>query len=157
MKIETERALRMALYMEAIPDEQFDIRLWITRLDGVDVHSGKKVKGCGTVCCFVGHLPFVFPESFRHDLHETCVVSPNGKAVETPTGARFFGLTTYQFASVIYESWYPGSPSKSVVVGRFLDLIKKVHGIEDMEEALDLMRQKMKGQKKVAIRKTPVQ
>lgn len=149
MRTKTERALRMAIYMEDIPDEQFDIRLWITRLNGVDTTTKEKVEGCGTVCCFVGHLPFCFPEEFHHDVLGACVVQGH-RMVDYRAGAEFFGLTAEGFANVIYESKYPESqygPTRSVVVGRFLDLVGREHGIEDMEGALRMMRRRMEAER----------
>jgi len=164
MTPQLQRAIRMILYMESIPPEQFDIREWVTRLGGTSYRRSRKNPECGTVCCFIGHLPFCFPETFYHK--ENAVKHhrefPVDIALHTwERAARFFGLSDEDMKVVIFSTEYEqgGDVSKDVVVGRFLDRIKRAHGIEDMDAALRLMRERIKEERKedATVHKAPVQ
>jgi len=55
--MDTEKLLKMADFVETLPEENFDLSIW------------KQVNLCGTVCCAVGWAieKKLFPElSFRH-------------------------------------------------------------------------------------------
>jgi len=139
MKIEVQRAVRMILYMDGIPDEQFDILHWVARMNGKSNWGYEKNPECGTVCCFVGHLPLAFPKDFAYTLDEATVRrTGDERDIIISSAAEFFGMTDDQMIRLAFPEHYDEGPnvSKGVVLGRFIDTIKDRHGIDDMDELL---------------------
>lgn len=49
-----DRLLKLADFLETLPDEKFDFRKYVKKDDGL----------CGTVCCAIGWCPAVFPNEW---------------------------------------------------------------------------------------------
>lgn len=138
-----QNAIRMILYMGSIPDEQFDITHWVTRLHGRIIRASNRKCDCGTVCCFVGHLPLAFPDDFHYREHEGDI---DIQQCERPADlfipplrpiADFFGITYEDLTDTVFANGYEEreAVTKDVVVGRFMDKVQRAHGV-DLESLL---------------------
>ncbi len=149
-----QNAIRMILYMEALPPEQFDITNWVTRLHGRAISSSSRNHECGTVCCFVGHLPLAFPDHFHHHQNEESIVVKQCEGPLEPFTpplrpiADFFGISFADLINTVMASGYEEKHevTKDIVLGRFMDKIQKTHGVnlesllnETKEARADLM------------------
>lgn len=51
-----ERLLKVANFLDQLKESEFDFDSYVAEDDG---------KGCGTVCCAIGWLPKLFPDSWK--------------------------------------------------------------------------------------------
>lgn len=108
VKRRTDRLLKLAEYLEAVPPGSFDYERVVTdpgRLVGIDdkerdaaallIDSNvKQIRKCGYVGCAIGFLPFAFPRDFAlRESNAELVVSHRKTGVTDLNAAEaFFGL-----------------------------------------------------------------
>lgn len=96
MSIGDVRLLKLADFLQTLPPEKFSLFGYVQ----------ESIGGCGTVCCAIGWLPKLFPESWRWREDGNYPIGSSYNAFDS--AMKFFGIdypTGQQFFS--WESYHP--------------------------------------------------